>query len=111
MAAKVRLVCDNLDTHQAASLYGTFPPAEARRLAERLEIHCTPKHGSWLSIAEIELIALAAQCLNRRIPTAEQMRREVSSWQASRNNRGSPISWRFSTEDARIKLSHIYPKL
>lgn len=110
-ALKVRLVLDNLNTHNIASLYEAFPPAEARRLAEKLEIHYTPKHGSWLNIAEIELSVLNSQCLNRRIASVEQMRQEVASWQADRNNRGAPVNWRFTTEDARIKLTHIYPKL
>lgn len=109
-AIKVRLVMDNLNTHEIASLYETFPPAEARRLAERLEIHYTPKHGSWLNIAEIELSALNSQCLCRRIPDIESMRREVSAWQHHRNTRGAPINWRFTTEDARIKLRRLYPK-
>ena len=110
-ATKVRLVLDNLNTHGPASLYDTFPPAEARRLAERLEIHYTPKHGSWLNIAEIELSALSGQCLQRRIPTIAAMRREISAWQQHRNNRGAPINWRFTTEDARIRLIRLYPKL
>lgn len=110
-AIKVRLVMDNLNTHGVASLYDTFAPAEARRLAERLEIHYTPKHGSWLNIAEIELSALAGQCLNRRIPDIVSMRREVAAWQRHRNQRGSPIHWRFTTKDARIKLVRLYPKL
>jgi hypothetical protein len=110
-AIKVRLVMDNLNTHDIASLYQTFPPAEAHRLAERLEIHYTPKHGSWLNIAEIELSALNGQCLQRRIPTIKIMRREISAWQKHRNNRGAPINWRFTTEDARIKLIRLYPKL
>ena len=110
-AIKVRLVMDNLNTHDIASLYDTFPPAEARRLADRLEIHHTPKHGSWLNIAEIELSALSGQCLNRRIPDIASMRREVASWQCHRNKRGAPINWRFTTEDARIKLIRLYPKL
>lgn len=110
-AIKVRLVMDNLNTHNIASLYETFPPAEARRLVDRLEIHHTPKHGSWLNIAEIELSALAGQCLNRRIHDVASMRREVSAWQVHRNQRGAPINWRFTTEDARIKLIRLYPKL
>jgi hypothetical protein len=110
-AIKVRLVMDNLNTHDVASLYQTFPPAEAHRLADRLEIHYTPKHGSWLNIAEIELSALNGQCLQRRIPTIEGMRREISAWQQHRNHRGAPINWRFTTEDARIKLVRLYPKL
>ena len=110
-ALKVRLVMDNLNTHDTASLYETFPPAEARRLAQRLEIHYTPKHGSWLNIAEIELSALTGQCLQRRIPNIESMRGEVSAWQQHRNTRGAPINWRFTTQDARIKLFRLYPKL
>jgi hypothetical protein len=109
-AIKVRLVMDNINTHDIASLYETLPPAEARRLAERLEIHHTPKHGSWLNIAEIELSALAGQCLNRRIPDLAFMRREVAAWQLLRNQRGAPINWRFTTGNARIKLTHLYPK-
>lgn len=110
-ARKVRLVMDNLNTHDLASLYETFPPAEARRLAERLEIHYTPKHGSWLNIAEIELSALNSQCLRRRIPSSQVMRREIAAWQSDRNNRGAPVNWRFTTKDARIKLTRLYPKL
>jgi hypothetical protein len=110
-AAKIRLVMDNLNTHNIASLYESFPPAEARRLAEELEIHYTPKHGSWLNIAEIELSALNGQCLNRRIPRVEEMRREVAAWQKHRNNRGAPVNWRFTTDEVRIKLAHIYPRL
>lgn len=109
-AIKVRLVMDNLNTHDVASLYETFPPHEAHRLAQRLEIHYTPKHGSWLNIAEIELSALNGQCLQRRIPNIESMRREISAWQRHRNTRGAPIHWRFTTEDARIKLFRLYPK-
>ncbi len=110
-AIKVRLVMDNLNTHDLASLYETFPPAEARRLAERLEIHYTPKHGSWLNIAEIELSALSSQCLSRRLPDLGTMRREVSAWLQHRNTRAAPIHWRFTTHDARIKLHRLYPKL
>jgi hypothetical protein len=110
-ATKVRLVMDNLNTHSIASLYEAFPPAEAQRLARRLEIHYTPKHGSWLNIAEIELSVLNRQCLNRRISSLELMRRETAAWQAARNTRGAPVNWRFTTEDARIKLAHLYPKL
>lgn len=110
-AIKVRLVMDNLNTHDLASLYETFPPAEARRLAERIEIHYTPKHGSWLNIAEIELSALNGQCLRRRIPSATEMWRHIAAWQADRNTRGAPVNWRFTTEDARIKLTRLYPKL
>ena len=110
-AIKVRLVLDNLNTHNIASLYEAFAPAEARRLAEKLELHYTPKHGSWLNIAEIELSVLNSQCLNRRIATVEQMRREIAAWEAERNKRRAPVNWRFTTDDARIKLAHIYPKL
>lgn len=110
-ATKVRLVMDNLNTHEIASLYATFPPEEARRLADRLEIHYTPKHGSWLNIAEIELSALGAQCLNRRIPDMTIMRQQLLACQKDRNQRGAPINWQFRTEDARIKLSRLYPKL
>ena len=110
-ATKVRLVMDNLNTHGAASLYETFEPEEARRLARRLEIHYTPKHGSWLNIAEIELSALNSQCLDRRIPDIHLMKTEVAAWQRDRNNRASPIDWRFTTENARIKLKRLYPNL
>ena len=110
-AIKLRLVMDNLNTHDLASLYETFAPAEARRLAQRLEIHYTPKHGSWLNIAEIELSALNGQCLRRRICSSHVMRREIAAWQSDRNNRGAPVNWRFTTIDARIKLTRLYPKL
>lgn len=110
-AIKVRLVMDNLNTHDTASLYETFPPAEARRLAERLEIHYTPKHGSWLNIAEIELSALNGQCLDRRIPSMAEMRQEIAAWELDRNSRGAPINWHFTTDKARIKLTRLYPKL
>jgi hypothetical protein len=110
-ATKVRLVMDNLNTHSAASLYETFEPEEARRLARRLEIHYTPKHGSWLNIAEIELSALNSQCLNRRIPKIELMKTEVAARQRDRNNRATPIDWRFTTDSARIKLKRLYPNL
>jgi len=110
-AEKIRLVLDNLNTHSAASLYAAFPPAEARRLAEKLEFHYTPKHGSWLNVAEIELSALKGQCLHRRIPDLAQMRSQVQSWETARNNRHATIDWQFTTADARIKLKHVYPKL
>jgi DDE superfamily endonuclease len=110
-ATKVRLVMDNLNPHSAASLYETFPPEEARRLARRLEIHYTPKHGSWLNVAEIELSALKSQCRNRRIPDIDLMRKEVAAWEFDRNNRAATINWRFPTEDARIKLKRLYPQL
>jgi DDE superfamily endonuclease len=110
-ATKVRLVMDNLNTHSAASLYETFEPEEARRLARRLEIHYTPKHGSWLNVAEIELSALNGQCLNRRIADMDRLRQEVAAWELDRNNRAATIDWRFTTADARIKLKRLYPKL
>ena len=110
-AIQVRLVMDNLNTHSIASPYQTFEPSEARRLAERLKIHYTPKHGSWLNIAEIELSALNAQCLNRRIPSIEQLTSEVAACQTQRNQRSKPVDWQFSCKDARIKLKRIYPKL
>ena len=110
-ATKVRLVMDNLNTHSTASLYEAFEPQEAWRLARRLEIHYTPKHGSWLNIAEIELSALSIQCLNRRISNIDLVRKEVAAWELDRNNRSKIIDWRFTTEDARIKLKRLYPKL
>lgn len=110
-AEKVVLVMDNLNTHSPASLYQTFPPQEARHLAERLEIHYTPKHGSWLDIAEIELSVLKRQCLAGRIESIEKMRTEVSAWNSDRNNRQAKVDWQFTTSDARIKLKRLYPKL
>lgn len=109
-AKKVILVMDNLNTHSISSLYEAFPPEEARRLVERLEIHFTPKHGSWLNMAEIELSVLKGQCLDRRIPEIEKMRKEVNAWELDRNNRQSKVNWRFTTSDARIKLKRLYPK-
>jgi len=110
-ARKIRLVMDNLNIHSAASLYEAFPPTEARRIAEKLEFHYTPKHGSWLNVAEIELSALKGQCLHRRVPDIDQMRQQVHCWENDRNNRHAIIDWQFTTEDARIKLKHVYPKL
>jgi hypothetical protein len=110
-AEKVVLVMDNLNTHKLASLYEAFPPEQARRIAERLEIHHTPKHGSWLNVAEIELSVLSRQCLDRRIETAEALRREVAAWEEPRNERAAEVRWRFTTADARIKLRHLYPSL
>jgi hypothetical protein len=110
-AIRVRLVMDNLNTHRFASLYETFEPKEARRLAERLDIHYTPKHGSWLNMAEIELSALNGQCLARRIPDLVTMQSYITAWENDRNNRQSRIHWHFFTNDARTKLKHLYPKL
>jgi len=108
---KVVLIMDNLNTHTGASLYETFAPNEARRLLERLEIHYTPKHGSWLNIAEIELRVLTGQCLNRRLPDKQTLEREVAQWQNQRNFLRAKVDWRFSTDDARIKLKRLYPTL
>lgn len=100
---------DNLNTHKPASLYKAFPPAEARRLVERFEWHYTPKHGSWLNMAESELAVLSTQCLSRRIPNDETLRREVTAWQAHRNQSNASADWQFKSEDARIKLKSLYP--
>lgn len=108
-AAKVVLVMDNLNTHSTASLYEAFDPETARSLAARLEIHHTPKHGSWLNMAETELSVLSRQCLDRRIESQEEMAREVAHWEKERNEAGMRINWRFTTADARIKLKRLYP--
>ncbi len=110
-AEKLVLVMDNLNTHTPSSLYQTFAPAEARRILQKLEIHYTPVHGSWLNMAEIELSALARQCLSRRIGTQEELEREVHAWQHSRNEEAITVNWRFTTADARIKLKRLYPSL
>jgi hypothetical protein len=110
-AEKVVLVMDNLNTHSTASLYEAFAPADARRLAERLEIHYTPKHGSWLNIAEIELSVLKRQCLPERIAEINLMREKVRAWNEDRNTRQAKVNWQFTTGDARIKLKRLYPKL
>ena len=110
-ATKIRLVQDNLNTHTPASLYEAFGPAEAKRLADKLELHYTPKHGSWLDMAEIELSVLSRQCLDRRLADRPTLEREVAAWEARRNAAGSRIDWRFTTADARIKLKHLYPVL
>lgn len=109
-AKKVVLIMDNLNTHNIASLYEAFPAPEAQRLAKRLEIHHTPKHGSWMNMAEIELSALKGQCLNRRISDMPSMQAEVANWQRDRNNRNSKIRWQFTTAEARIKLKRLYPQ-
>jgi hypothetical protein len=110
-AEKVVLVCDNLNTHKPASLYEAFPPEQARRIAERIEWHYTPKHGSWLNMAEIELSVLQRQALDWRIETQEQMARITRAWEEDRNERGVKVKWRFTTADARIKLHKLYPSL
>ena len=107
----IRLVLDNLNTHTPSALYEAFPPEEARRLVSRFEFHYTPKHGSWLNVAEIELSVLSIQYLQRRIPNIDLMRTEVAAWELDRNNRAAAIDWRFTTENARIKLERLYPKL
>ena len=108
-ATRIQVVMDNLNTHSPASLYEAFEPAEARRLLDRLEFHYTPKHGSWLNMAEIELSVLRRQCLDRRIPMAGELTREVAAWEQTRNTRALPVDWRFTTADARIKLKRLYP--
>jgi hypothetical protein len=110
-AERVVLVMDNLNTHTPASLYETFPPDEAKRIADRLEIHYTPKHGSWLNMAEIELGVLTRQCLSHYIPRKEQMIAETAAWQQHRNEADATVDWRFTTKDARIKLKRLYPVL
>jgi hypothetical protein len=103
------VVMDNLNTHSPASFYEMFEPQEARRLSERFEFHYTPKHGSWLNIAEIELGVLIRQCLSRRIPDKSTLEKEVRAWQTDRNAKVVKVDWRFTTADARIKLKHLYP--
>ena len=108
-AEKIVLICDNLNTHKPASVYKAFAPTEARRIVEKLEFHYTPKHGSWLNMAEIELSVLSRQCLSRRIPDQETLTREIQAWQQRRNQQGATLHWRFTTKDARIKLEKLYP--
>ncbi|MDR1164965.1 MAG: transposase [Deltaproteobacteria bacterium] len=110
-ASKVVLVMGNLNTHAISSLYKTFPPDEALRLANRLELHCAPKRAGWLNMAEIELSVLAGQRLNRRVGDIGTMRREVTTWETARNRAGADVTWRFTTDDARIKLRRLYPKI
>jgi len=110
-AEKVVLVCDNLNTHTIGAFYEAFEAAEARRLAERIEIHYTPKHGSWLNVAEIELSIFTKQCLDRRIPDIETLRKEAHAWYAKRNAGKKKVDWQFCTDDARIKLKRLYPQI
>jgi hypothetical protein len=110
-AERIVVVLDNLNTHGPASFYEAYPPAEARRLAERFEFHYTPKHGSWLNVAEIELSVLSRQCLDRRIPDAPTLEAEVAAWVRRRNDARMTIDWQFTTADARIKLKRLYPSL
>jgi len=109
-AKKIVLVQDNLNTHTKASLYEAFPAAEARRLVERFEFHYTPKHGSWLDMAESELGVLATQCLDRRIPDKQTLAKEIEAWQSNRNKNNAKADWQFTTADARIKLKRLYPQ-
>jgi hypothetical protein len=110
-AEKIFLVMDNLNTHKASSLYEAFLPEEAKRIWDRFEFVYTPKHGSWLNMAEIELHVLNGQCLNRHIATIEEVAKEVEAWQKNRNNKNSKINWQFKTKDARVKLKHLYPSI
>lgn len=105
----IRVVLDNLDMHKAYAFYEFLPPQEAHRLLSKLEFHFTPKHGSWLNMAEIEFSALATECLNRRLPDAATLRAEVAAWERTRNEDESAIDWQFTTDDARIKLRQLYP--
>ncbi len=108
-AEQIVLVMDNLNTHKLASLYEAFEPERARRLAERFEVHHTPKHGSWLNMAEIELSVLSRQCLDQRIESADELLKELEPWSVDRNDRAVGVNWRFTTADARIKLRRLYP--
>jgi hypothetical protein len=108
-AERIRVVLDNLNTHGPAALYDAFAPVEARRLTRKLEFHYTPLHGSWLNMAEVELASLARQCLGRRLEDIARLRAEVSAWQAPRNAQGTTITWRFTVDDARLKLHRLYP--
>lgn len=108
-AETIVLVVDNLNTHHPGALYEHFPPEEARRIAEKIEWHYTPEHGSWLNVAECELSALSRQCLNRRIPDKETLTKEVTAWARRRNNANVTVDWQFTADDARIKLKRLYP--
>ena len=110
-AEKIILVMDNLNVHKPSSLYKKYPAEEARRIIKKLEIHYTPKHGSWLDIAEIELSVMGRQCLSRRIDSIEKLRTELSVWESERNNSNAQVKWQFKTKDARIKLASLYPEL
>ena len=107
----IRVVQDNLNTHKPAALYEAFPPEEARRILQRLEFHYTPKHGSWLNMAEIELNVLNKQCLDRRIAQKQTLIHEVAAWKNGRNQRTATVNWQFTTQDARIKLKKLYPSI
>jgi hypothetical protein len=108
-AEMVVLVCDKLNTHSKASLYEAFNPEEAKRIADKLDIHYTPKHGSWLNVAECELSHLSRQCLDRRIPDMDTLKKEIKAWNIERNNKAKPVDWQFTVDDARVKLKRLYP--
>ena len=108
---RLTLVRDNLNTHAGASLYKAFEPQEARRILQRLDLHYTPKHGSWLNMAEIELSILSRQCLDRRIADQQTLKDDINAWVNRRNSHAEPMNWRFTTEDARIKLKRLYPTI
>lgn len=110
-AERIVLVMDNLNTHKKASLYEAFEPVEAKRIADKLEIHYTPKHGSWLNMAEIEMSVMSRQCLRERMEDVGQLEKEVLLWQQNRNGKGAKVDWRFTTDDARIKLKKLYPSI
>lgn len=110
-AERITVVMDNLNTHSPSSFYEAFEPEEAKRLIDRFDFHYTPKHGSWLNMAEIELSVLSRQCLNRRIPDQDKLKQEISAWVVNRNTKNSTVDWRFTTSDARIKLKHLYPSI
>ena len=111
LATMIRVVLDNLNTHTPAALYQTFPPEEARRILSKLEFHYTPKHGSWLNMVEIELSVLSRQCLKRRIPNLETMKKETNAWEKERNQQKATVNWRFTNQDARVTLKRLYPQL
>lgn len=108
-ARTIVVVLDNLNTHSLAALYDTFDPAEARRIARKLEFHFTPKHASWLNMVEIELSVLSRQCIGGRIPSADQLARQITAWQAERNAQSATVNWQFTVHDAREKMSSLYP--
>ena len=108
-APKIKIVQDNLNTHSIASLYKAFPAPKARSLAKRLEFHYTPKHGSWLNVAEISISILSKQCIDRRIPDIDRLNQEIAAWKEDYNAKRNPVKWQFSTQDARIKLERLYP--
>ena len=111
LAERILLVEDQLNTHDPSALYEAFPPAEAKRILDRLEFHFTPKHGSWLNMAEIEFSVLSRQCLDRYIPSRNMLIEEVKAWEMDRNSSGATVDWRFTTADARIKLKKLYPTI